>query len=316
MTTPRFGFAGTAEFAADFLGGLLQCNLRPSLILSGPDRRRGRGRQATRCPVRRLALAEGLAAKTPATKNGAVAAIKGEHLQVMVVAAYGLILPRAFLDMPRFGCINVHASLLPRWRGAAPIERALMAGDEETGTTIMQMDEGLDTGPIIAQTRLAIGRRSTGAELSRAIVDLSVELLRAILLTPATMKAQPQQGEASYAHKLKPQEAAVDWRLPAAQLDRAIRALAHRMPMYGLLGGVRVQLLEAEVVAGEAGAAPGEVVRANRQEIRVACGDGALRLNAIRLDRGKGSILGPAEAVNGFRDLFQPSACFCASANR
>lgn len=307
---PAFAFAGTPEFAARILGGLLQRNLRPVLVLTGPDRRRGRGRRTSPCATKQLALAEGLAVRSPQSAAEAVAALDGPALDTVVVAAFGIILPRRFLEIPRYGCINVHASLLPRWRGAAPIERAIMAGDEETGVSIMHIDEGLDTGPILAQAKVPIGPASTGAKLSGRIADLGEELLGEVLPKLAAMEAKPQTGAATYAHKLTPQDAAADWRRPAAFLGRNIRALAQRMPVYGWLGDVRVQVLAAKPISAAGNAPPGEILAANRQNILVACGEGALQLQAIRLSLGKGSVLGPAEAVNGFGQLFQPGARF------
>lgn len=308
--TPCFAFAGTPPFAARILGGLLRNGLRPTLALTGPDRKQGRGRRLTASAVKRLALAEGIPIATPGGKAEAVAALTGHALDTVVVAAYGLLLPRAFLDQPRYGCINAHASLLPRWRGAAPIERAIMAGDKASGVSIMQIDEGLDTGPLIAQAKLPIGPRSTGAELSDAMADLSAELLCGVLRNLSELQAAPQEGETTYAGKLTHSDAVVDWRNPAEHLERAIRALGQRLPMHSLLGSARVQLLAGEVVQSQAQGRPGEILAANRKEVLVACGEDALSLRSLRLNLGKGAVLGPAEAVNGYRDLFRPGACF------
>ena len=306
----NFAFAGTPEFAARILGGLLQCGLRPILVLTGPDRRRGRGRKTSPSPVRQLALTEGLAVKTPQGAADAAAALAGPSLDTVVVAAYGIILPKAFLDLPRYGCVNVHASLLPRWRGAAPIERAIMAGDAETGVSIMRIDEGLDRGPIFAQAKVPIGPESDSGQLSAQIADLGTELLCDLLPKLADAQAKPQTGPATYAGKLTAADALADWHQPASRLARAVRALAQRMPVHGQLGDVRVQLLAVEVVQGQAGTLPGRIIRANRREIVVACGVDALNLKSLRLNLGKGAALDPAAAVNGFGRLFQPGACF------
>ena len=308
--TPCFAFAGTPQFAARILGGLLRQDLRPALVLTGPDRKQGRGRRLAASAVKRLALAEGIPVAAPANKADAVAALAGCALDTVVVAAYGLVLPRAFLDLPRYGCINAHASLLPRWRGAAPIERAIMAGDKMSGVSIMQIDEGLDTGPIIVQAKLPIGPRSTGAGLSDVMADLSADLLCGVLRNLSELPAAPQRGATSYAGKLTQRDAVADWGGPALHLERTIRALGHRLPVHSRLGDARVQLLAGDVVQSHAQSRPGEILAANRKEILVACGTGALSLKSLRLNLGKGSVLGPAEAVNGYGGLFQPGACF------
>lgn len=312
METPCFAFAGTPQFAARILGRLLRDGLRPALVLTGPDRRQGRGRRLAASAVKRLALAEGIPAATPTSKAEAVDALTGKAWDTVVVAAYGLLLPRAFLDLPRYGCINAHASLLPHWRGAAPIERAIMAGDKTSGVSIMQIDDGLDTGPIIAQAKLPIGPRSTGADLSDAMADRSAELLCGVLRNLAELSATPQEGAATYAGKLTQRDALMDWRRPALHLERTIRALSHRLPAYCFLGSARVQVLASEVVESQTKGRPGEILAANRKEILVACGDGALSVKSLRLNLGKGAVLGPAEAVNGYGELFQPGACFHA----
>ncbi len=303
--TPRFAFAGTPEFTARALAGLLQGGFRPCLVLTGPDQRRGRGRKRRPSPVRQLAAEAGIPVETPANNDEALSAIEGQRLDVVVVAAYGLILAERFLDLPRHGCINLHASLLPRWRGAAPIERALMAGDRQTGATIMQVDTGLDTGPIIAQAPLPIGPDSTGESLSGAIADLGARLLCDVLSDLPAMRPEPQTGPATYARKLSPEDALADWAGPAAQLERNIRALAYRLPVHSDLGGARVQLLAGEALSESAQGEPGEIVTANRQGLVAACGTGALKIKQLRLDRGKGTALGVAEAINGFSDLFR-----------
>ncbi len=305
MAQPRFAFAGTPEFAARALTGLLQGGFRPRLVLTGPDQRRGRGRKRLPSPVKRLAMEWGISVETPANKSEAVSAIEGRRLDTVVVAAYGMILPERFLNLPHHGCINLHASLLPRWRGAAPIERALMAGDAQTGATIMQIDAGLDTGPIISQATLPIGPDSTGETLSLAIADLGASLLRSLLCDLPAMQPKPQNGRATYARKLSPIDAMADWTQPAAQIERNIRALAHRLPVHSALGDARVQLLAGEALSESARCEPGEIVMANRQGLIAACGNGALKIKQLRLNRGKGATLGAVEAVNGFGDLFR-----------
>ncbi len=301
----RFAFAGTPEFAARALTGLLQDGFPPCLALTGPDRRRGRGHQRLPCPVKRLATESGIPVETPANNDEAVSVIKAARLDTVVVAAYGLILSERFLSLPRYGCINLHASLLPRWRGAAPIERALMAGDAQTGATIMQIDAGLDTGPIIAQAPLPIGPDSTGESLSEAIADLGAGLLCRLLSDLSAMRPEPQAGPATYARKLSPRDAIADWAQPATQIERHIRALARRLPVHSQLDGTRVQLLAGEALDESAPGQPGEIVMANRKDLVVACGTGALKITQLRLNRGKGTALTAAEAINGFGGLFR-----------
>ena len=303
--TPRFAFAGTPEFAARTLTGLLEGGFRPCLVLTGPDQRRGRGRKSRPSPVKQLATESGIPVETPANKAAAAAAIEGQRLDTVVVAAYGLILPERFLALPRHGCVNLHASLLPRWRGAAPIERALMAGDAQTGASIMQVDSGLDTGPVFAQAPLPIGPDSTGESLSHAIADLGARLLCDILPQLPALRPKPQAGEVTYAPKLTVKDAIADWTQPANQLERNIRALAHRLPVHSELGGARVQLLAAEALSEAAQGHPGEITGASRGDLIVACGTGALKIKQLRLNRGKGTTLDPAAAINGFSDLFR-----------
>ncbi|MCY4342802.1 MAG: methionyl-tRNA formyltransferase [Gammaproteobacteria bacterium] len=301
----RFAFAGTPEFAARALAGLLRDGFRPCLVLTGPDQRRGRGRKRLPSPVKQLATESGIPVETPAGNDEAVIVIKAARLDTVVVAAYGLILSERFLNLPRYGCINLHASLLPRWRGAAPIERALMAGDAQTGATIMRIDAGLDTGPIIAQAPLPIGPDSTGESLSEAIADLGAGLLCRLLSDLSAMRPEPQAGPATYARKLSPRDAIADWAQPAAQIERNIRALARRLPVHSQLDGTRVQLLAGEALDESAPGQPGEIVMANRKDLVAACGTGALKIKQLRLSRGKGVTLGAAEAINGFGDLFR-----------
>lgn len=307
---PSLAFAGTPAFARRALAALMAAGHRPRLVLTQPDRPAGRGRRRSPSAVKRLALDASLPVATPRRADEIEAALAGADPDLLIVAAYGLLLPAAALARPRLGCINVHASLLPRWRGAAPIERALIAGDEATGVSLMQMDEGLDTGPVLAQSRLPIGPRATGAALELALADLGARLLLQTLPILSQIIPRPQRGPATCAPKLGRQEAAANWRRSAWELDRRIRALAHRMPVFGTLGEVRVQMLAASAAPGASDAAPGTILPAGRKEILVACGEGALRLQALRLNRGKGNVLGPGEARNGFPQLFHPGARF------
>ena len=307
---PSLAFAGTSEFARRILAALIAAGRRPRLVLTQPDRRAGRGRPLSPSAVKRFALDASIEVQTPQCADEIAPALAGAAPDLLIVAAYGLILPAAALGCPRLGCINAHASLLPRWRGAAPIERALIAGDRETGISLMQIDEGLDTGPVLAQSRIAIGPRATGAELESALADLGAKLLLQALPILPQLSRRPQRGPSSCAPKLRREEAAADWRQSAAELDRRIRALAHRMPVFGTLAEVRVQMLAASASAAILDAEPGTILPAGKGRILIACGQGALNLEALRLNRGQGKVLGPREARNGFPQLFRPGARF------
>lgn len=307
---PSLAFAGTSEFARRILALLVAAGRRPRLVLTQPDRRAGRGRPLSPSAVKRFATDASLEVETPQSADAIAPALAGAAPDLLIVAAYGVILPSAALRCPHLGCINVHASLLPRWRGAAPIERALIAGDRETGISLMQMDEGLDTGPVLAQCRIPIGPRATGADLESSLADLGAKLLLQTLPVLSQLAPRPQRGPASHAPKLRRDEAAADWRQSAVELERRIRALAHRMPAFGTLGGVRVQVLAASASAARLDAEPGAILLAGKGRILIACGQGALNLEALRLNRGKGNVLGPREARNGFSQLFRPGARF------
>ena len=307
---PSLAFAGTSEFARRILASLVAAGRRPRLVLTQPDRRAGRGRPLSPSAVKRFAADASLEVETPQSADAIAPALAGAAPDLLIVAAYGMILPSAALRCPRLGCINAHASLLPRWRGAAPIERALIAGDRETGISLMQMDEGLDTGPVLAQCRIPIGPRATGAELESSLADLGAKLLLQTLPVLSQLAPRPQRGPVSHAPKLRRDEAAADWRQSAVELERRIRALAHRMPAFGTLGGVRVQVLAASASAARLDAEPGAILLAGKGRILIACGQGALNLEALRLNRGKGNVLGPREARNGFSQLFRPGARF------
>ena len=303
-------FAGTPAFAADILQSLTQGGYRPKVVLTQPDRRAGRGRRSTPSPVRQAAKAAALPVETPERGAAVLSALAPFEVDVLVVAAYGLLLPRPALDHPRLGCINVHASLLPRWRGASPIERALMAGDAETGISIMRMDEGLDTGPVFSQARIPIEPDACVPALRNALSCLGAELLLEALPNLERLRPRPQHGAATYAPRLGPRDSVPDWRQSAVELHRRIRALAHRAPVRAALGGARVQILAASPREHAETAEPGAILPSGRRELLVACGSGALSIEALRLNRGKGRTLSPADARNGFPDLFRPGARF------
>jgi len=288
----RIGFAGTPTFAAAALESILAAGFSVGLVLTQPDRPHGRGMKREHGPVKALALAHGLPVLQPPSLKPERdrTAILATPLDVLVVAAYGLIVPGAMLDWPRYGCINIHASLLPRWRGAAPIERALLAGDRETGISIMRMDEGLDTGPVIRQHRVSIEARETAGSLhdklasvgAHAIVEVLGELERAAGLDAVP---QPDVG-ATYAAKIDRDEANIDWRASAQAIDRAVRAFDPAPGAQTSLSGVPLKIWKTLPVAGRFGA-PGSVIRAEASGVFVACGDGALVVTELQRAGGR-----------------------------
>ncbi|WP_418647650.1 methionyl-tRNA formyltransferase [Thauera butanivorans] len=300
MAAPlRVAFAGTPEFAACALDAILAASHEVALVLTQPDRPAGRGMKLTPSPVKQLALARGIAVDQPERlrtdeQRARLAACAPD---VLVVAAYGLILPRAVLELPRRGCINIHASLLPRWRGAAPIHRAIEAGDAETGITIMQMDEGLDTGAMLLKRSLPILPTDTTATLHDRLAVLGGECIVAALAGLDELKPVPQPAEGvSYAAKIGRAEATVDWRRPAAELERAMRAFD---PFPGLASTLRdtvVKFWSAEVI--DAAGEPGTVLAADEAGVVIACGRGALRCTVLQ--RPGSRRLPAGEFLRGF----------------
>jgi methionyl-tRNA formyltransferase len=288
----RVGFAGTPTFAATALESILAAGLAVQLVLTQPDRPHGRGMRQDPGPVKMLALARGLRVEQPLRlrHESEWAPIVATPLDVLVVAAYGLIVPPAILGWPRYGCINIHASLLPRWRGAAPIERALLAGDRETGISIMRMDEGLDTGPVIARHPVAIEPRETAGSLrdklaavgARAIVEVLGELerTRQLIAVPQT------DAGATYAAKIGRDAENLDWSADAKLLDRTVRAFDPAPGARTSLGDVPLKIWKALSVAGRFGTA-GVVVRADASGIVVACGEGALMITELQRAGGR-----------------------------
>ncbi len=294
----RVIFAGTPDFAAQALAAILAAGHTVPLVLTQPDRPAGRGMKLQPSAVKQLALAHNLPVfqperlKDPATHEP----IHAAQADVMVVAAYGLILPQAVLDMPRYGCLNIHASLLPRWRGAAPIQRAIEAGDPETGVTIMQMDAGLDTGAMLLAESIKVGAGETAGELHDRLATLGARLIVAALaqhdaLTPV---AQPANG-VTYAAKISKAEASLDWAQPADVLARKTHAF-NPFPGATLdLAGETVKIWRAQAVAGSGN--PGQILAANTEGIVIATGHGALRL--IELQKPGGRRITSAEFLRG-----------------
>ncbi|MFC5302051.1 methionyl-tRNA formyltransferase [Azospira restricta] len=280
-------FAGTPEFAATALGALLDAGHDVALVLTQPDRPAGRGMALQASPVKRLAEARGLPVFQPTTLKDPVAQaqLAAVGVEAMVVAAYGLLLPQAVLDLPRHGCLNIHASLLPRWRGAAPIQRALLAGDAETGVCIMQMEAGLDTGPVLLAEATPIAADDTAATLHDRLAGIGGRLIvDALARLPLPAQPQPAAG-VTYAAKIDKAESAIDWTRPAAEVDRHIRAFNPFPGAHSALAGVPVKLWRALPAAGNG--RPGEVLAADRDGIVVACGEGALRVVELQKAGGK-----------------------------
>ena len=280
-------FAGTPEFAAQALSAIVAAGHEVALVLTQPDRPAGRGMALQPSAVKKVALEHGIKVFQPLTlKDGeAQAKISAVGAEVMVVAAYGLILPQAVLDMPRFGCINIHASLLPRWRGAAPIQRALLAGDAETGVCIMQMEAGLDTGPVLLRGAFPIEATDTTASLHDRLAGLGARLcVEALGKLPLPAEAQPAEG-VTYAHKIEKAEAVIDWTKPAIELDRHIRAFNPFPGAQAVFGGQTVKLWQASPVAGSGPV--GSVLAVDKKQIVIACGAGALAVSELQKAGGK-----------------------------
>ncbi|NYZ62337.1 methionyl-tRNA formyltransferase [Luteimonas deserti] len=302
----RLVFAGTPEFAVP---SLLAADVASEVVAvyTQPDRPAGRGRMLTPSPVKQAALTRGIAVRQPARLKGreVLDALRALEPDLMIVVAYGLLLPQAVLDIPRFGCWNVHASLLPRWRGAAPIQRAIQAGDSETGVCLMQMEKGLDTGPVLLRQTLPIESDDTGGRLHDRLAALGAQVLAdglGLLRAGIRPVAQPQPHEGvTYAHKLDKAEARLDWAGPARALADTVRAFDPWPVAEAEVAGERLRIHAAQALPLAHGAAPGTVVFAGPQGIDIACGDGALRL--LRVQRAGGKVIAAADYLNARRDL-------------
>jgi methionyl-tRNA formyltransferase len=301
----RIGFAGTPAFAATALRSILEAGFPIDLVLARPDRPRGRGMKLQPGPVKALALEQRLPVHQPASLKDERerSVILGSPLDVLVVAAYGLILPSAVLSWPRHGCINIHASLLPHWRGAAPIVRAILAGDPESGISIMRMDEGLDTGPILSQHRLTLDPRETAGGLHEKLATLGgravVETLRALERGDELEGAPQDDSVATYAAKVTRDEAEIDWNLDARSIDRRVRAFDPAPGAQTRLGANVLKIWKTVPLAGRFGQ-PGAVVRADASGIVVAAGDGALAVTELQLAGGKRLVPGAFLAGHRF----------------
>ncbi|OSN03601.1 methionyl-tRNA formyltransferase [Lonsdalea britannica] len=305
----RIIFAGTPDFAAQHLEALLSSQHEVVGVFTQPDRPAGRGNKLTPSPVKVLAEQHGIPVRQPKSLRPA------EHQQlvaefqadVMVVVAYGLILPQTVLDMPRWGCINVHGSLLPRWRGAAPIQRALWAGDSHTGVTIMQMDAGLDTGAMLQKVECPILPEDTSATLYAKLAELGPQGLISTLdkLSTSEVNAEVQdESLATYAEKLSKEEARLDWSLSAEQLERCIRAFNPWPISYFTIDDLPVKVWQANVIATDSATAPGTIVQADKHGIQVATANGVINLTQLQ-PAGK-KPMSAQDLLNSRREWFTP----------
>ncbi|KRG51503.1 methionyl-tRNA formyltransferase [Stenotrophomonas maltophilia] len=302
----RIVFAGTPEFAVSSLRAAARHH-EVVAVYTQPDRPAGRGRGLAPSPVKLEAVARGIPVYQPESLKDEAAQQQLRDLQpdLMVVVAYGLILPKAVLAIPTHGCWNVHASLLPRWRGAAPIQRAIQAGDAKTGVCLMQMEAGLDTGPVLLHQELPIAATDTGGQLHDKLAELGAQVLSDGLgLLRAGIKPiarpQPEQG-VTYAHKLDKAEAKLDWAQDAGVLARTVRAFNPWPIAEATLAGERVRIHGAVALEADHGQAPGTVLAASRDGIDIACGQGALRLRVLQREGGK--AITAADYLNARRDL-------------
>jgi len=305
----RLVFAGTPDFAATALKSLLQTKHEVVGVYSQPDRPSGRGRKLIPSPVKQVALEAGIPVFQPQSLKTTEAQeeLRALNADVMIVAAYGLILPQAVLDTPRYGCLNIHASLLPRWRGAAPIQRAIAAADRETGITIMQMDAGLDTGDMLLKTATPIEESDTGGSLHDRLAAMGgqaiVDALKA--LETGTLTAKPQNNEkACYAHKLTKEEGHIDWTEDASSIHRTIRAFNPWPGTYTDADDLRVRIHAAEVIDITSDRHPGTVVARSRDGIDIACGLDVLRVTRLQLSGSRPQSA--SDLINGGKDILLP----------
>jgi len=309
----RLVFAGTPDFAAHTLAALIASKFEVVAVYCQPDRPKGRGKQLLPPPTKQLALDHNIPVYQPLNfkeqaDRDQLAALKPD---VMVVVAYGLLLPQSVLDIPQHGCINVHASLLPRWRGAAPIERAIEAGDRDTGVTIMQMDAGLDTGPMLSIVQTPISDTDTGDTLRARLAELGTSALLQDLnalqhdafFQRNELKPTPQPSDGvTYAQKLKKEEAQIDWTQSAAEIARRIRAFNSSNVMHSDLAELRIKIYEVHVTPQHGTA--GTILHADKKGIVIACGSDALTITQLQLPGGK--VLDAAAVLNGYASRFAP----------
>ncbi len=307
-------FAGTPEFAAIALKAIIDAGFEVPLVLTQPDRPAGRGMQLQASAVKQLALAHQipvaqpislrLDGKYPEVAEEAHELLRNTPHDIMVVAAYGLILPLSCLSIPRLGCINIHGSLLPRWRGAAPIHRAIEAGDTETGITIMQMEEGLDTGPMLMRRAISIGAHDTTASLHDQLAvlggEMVVEALQQLAIAPLTATTQPDEG-VCYAAKISKEEAAIDFRTSAQIIDRKIRAFNPFPAAHANIDGTTIKFWRAELANGDSKLSSGSIIEASGQQgVLISCDNGKSVLRVLELQKPGGKRLPAQDFLQGF----------------
>ncbi|MDH3608425.1 MAG: methionyl-tRNA formyltransferase [Gammaproteobacteria bacterium] len=293
-------FAGTPDFAASALQACIASRHHVVAVFTQPDRPAGRGRKINYGPVKQLAVDASIPVFQPQRLNQEqLAQIESLRADVMLVSAYGLLLPKTILNIPKLGCINIHASLLPRWRGAAPIQRSIIAGDQKTGISIMQMEEGLDTGPVLQQFECEIQATDTGSSLHDRLAKIaSAEIVQVLEnLQDGKLITQPQdESQVSHAKKITKQEACIDWHLSAVEIARKIRAFNSWPVAYTYFAQQRLRIWQAEVSNTKIDKLPGSVLSRDKQSIEVATGKGVIKLIAIQLSGGK--IISAQDFIN------------------
>ncbi|OMH39463.1 methionyl-tRNA formyltransferase [Motiliproteus sp. MSK22-1] len=309
----RIVFAGTPEFAAASLEALIGSEHEVVAVYTQPDRPAGRGKKLTASPVKELAVRSGINVCQPLSLKPDEEQKKLAQLNadIMVVAAYGLLLPETILNTPRLGCINVHASLLPRWRGAAPIHRSLIAGDTETGITIMQMDKGLDTGDMLLKRTCPITAEDSSGTLHDRLAEIGATALLEALgkIQSGTITAEAQdENLACYASKLLKAEGQINWTLSAEKLDRQIRGLNPWPVTYSQLNGERIRIWQAHLLEGQTDQRPGTIISADNDGLSVATGNGIIAVTSLQLPGKKQLFI--ADLLNARQDLFRPGNRF------
>lgn len=301
-------FAGTPDFAASSLEAILGAGHNIIAVYTQPDRPAGRGKKLVKSPVKQVAETHSIPCYQPEklTDEDAQRELADLAPDLMIVAAYGLLLPKVVLDTPKLGCVNIHASLLPRWRGAAPIQRAIQAGDSKTGITIMQMDEGLDTGDMLLKLETAIEDAETGGSLHDRLAELGAESILQYLdsIQSGPLAAEKQDDSAScYAKKLSKQEAEIDWQSDCEQISRTIRAFNPWPVAFTLSKGERIRIFAAEHEDNDQDISPGSVIEKSRQGILVRCGKGAIRIKHLQLPGAK--AMSVEDFVNGGKKMLE-----------
>ncbi|RPG49024.1 MAG: methionyl-tRNA formyltransferase [Gammaproteobacteria bacterium TMED1] len=309
-------FAGTPGFAAAHLKELIQSTHSIVAVVTQPDKPGKRGKREIPSPVKEVALAAELPVLQP--KKLSPNDLKGYNYDLLVVVAFGQLLTMPIINASRLGCVNVHASLLPRWRGAAPIQRAILAGDQETGICIMQMDEGLDTGDVFCHKKVAILKSDTAATLSAKLEQAGIESLidTLSLIEGKSLVASPQRTEGvTYAKKIAKSEALINWNNDAINIERHIRAFNPQPITHSFLKGLRIKIWEGKAEKYQGGAAPGTVLQLERDGIHIACMRSKIIITKVQLPMGRGTVLTAKDIVNSRRELFQPGNYFAEHSN-